>query len=59
MAGGILGHHSREQWNPAAGHQVALNPEWEGSYVFVWAVIDLGYQVFFSEPLEVGQIQTP
>ena len=47
----------REQWNPAVGQQVTLLPEWEGSYVLVWAVVDLGYQVFFSEPLEVGQIQ--
>ncbi|MCY2988353.1 MAG: AarF/UbiB family protein [Planctomycetota bacterium] len=48
---------SREQWNPAVGLQVVLQPEWEGSYVIVWAVVDLGYQIFFSEPLEVGQLQ--
>ena len=48
---------AREQWNPAVGQQVVMQPEWEGSYVLVWAVVDLGYQIFFSEPLEVGQIQ--
>jgi len=46
------------QWNPEAGHQVPLDPQWEGSRIFVWAEVDLGFQLFFSSPFEVGQIKT-
>jgi hypothetical protein len=47
----------RHEWDEAAGHQVAVDPEWEGSSVYVWAVIDLGFQTFYSEPFKVGQIE--
>jgi hypothetical protein len=46
-----------DQWNPEAGHQVPLDPEWEGSRVYVWAEVDLGFQLFFSSPFELGQIK--
>ena len=49
----VLQHH---EWDEANGHQVAIDPEWEGSSVYVWAVIELGFQTFYSEPFEVGQI---
>ena len=45
------------QWNPEAGHQVPLDPQWEGSRVYVWAEVDLGFQLFFSSPFELGQIK--
>ena len=45
-----------DQWNPEAGHQVPLDPQWEGSRVYVWAEVDLGFQLFFSSPVELGQI---
>lgn len=45
------------QWNPETGHQVPLDPQWEGSRVYVWAEVDLGFQLFFSSPFEVGQIK--
>ena len=47
----------RDQWNPLIGYVVEMNPEWEGKRVFVWAVVDLGFQVFFSAPFEVGLIK--
>ncbi len=46
-----------DQWNPDAGHQVPLDPQWEGSRAYVWAEVDLGFQLFFSSPFELGQIK--
>ncbi len=46
-----------DQWNAEAGHQVPLDPQWEGSRVYVWAEVDLGFQLFFSSPFELGQIK--
>lgn len=46
-----------DQWNPDAGHQVPLDPQWEGCRVYVWAEVDLGFQLFFSSPFELGQIK--
>lgn len=47
----------RHEWDEATGHQIPQNPELDGSDVYVWAVIDLGYQTFFTEPFRVGRIQ--
>jgi hypothetical protein len=47
----------RQDWNEDSGYQVPLNPEWEGAFVFVWVVVNLDYQVFYSQPFEVGQIK--
>jgi len=47
----------RHEWNETTGHQVAPDPEWDRSGVYVIAAIDLGFQVFYSEPLQVGHIQ--
>jgi hypothetical protein len=47
----------RNQWDEQSGHIVPLDPGWEGSRVFVWAVIELGFQTFYSEPFEVGVIE--
>ena len=46
----------RQDWNPEAGYVVPANPEWDGAWVYVWVVVDLGYQLFFSPPFEVGQL---
>jgi len=46
-----------DQWDPDVGHQVPLDPQWEGSRVVVWAEVDLGFQLFFSSPFELGQIK--
>jgi hypothetical protein len=47
----------RDQWDPLSGYVVQMTPEWEDKRVFVWAVVDLGLQVFFSTPFEVGLIK--
>jgi hypothetical protein len=47
----------RDQWDPDKGYQIAFDPDWVESRVFVWAVVDLGFQVFYSSPFEVGQIK--
>jgi hypothetical protein len=46
-----------DQWDAEEGYQVTFDPEWVESRIFVWAVIDLGFQVFYSTPFEVGQIE--
>jgi len=38
------------------GVQLPVEADWDGAGVFVWAVIDLGFQVFYSQPLELGRI---
>lgn len=48
---------TREQWDPATGYEVSFEPEWHSAFIHVWAVVDLGFQVFFSQPLQVGQIE--
>lgn len=47
----------RLNWRPELGYQVALDPEWEGAHVYVWAVIDLRFQLFYSDPLDLGEIK--
>jgi hypothetical protein len=32
---------------------------WHGAEMLVWAVIDLGFQVFYSEPLSLGRLHLP
>lgn len=32
---------------------------WHGAEVFVWAIVDLGFQTFYSEPLSLGLIRPP
>jgi hypothetical protein len=47
----------RDQWDEQAGYVVPADPQWEGCRIFVWAVVELGFQTFFSEPFEVGTIE--
>jgi hypothetical protein len=48
----------RDRWE-AAGceHRFAIEPDWDGAHVLVWAVVDLGFQVFYSHAVELGQIE--
>lgn len=48
---------ARQDWNPALGLRLAWDAAWEGASVYVWAVVDVGFQVFYSQPLEVGQFK--
>jgi len=36
--------------------QLGFREEWDGAYVGVWAVVDLGFESFFSECLVLGQL---
>jgi len=48
----------RTVWEIAGGcRDFGVEEEWEGSYVMVWAVVDLGYQTFDTEPLEIGRLE--
>jgi hypothetical protein len=49
---------ARNQWDEQTGHVVPADPQWEGNRIFVWAVVELGFQTFYSEPFEVGTIET-
>ncbi|HEX4132754.1 MAG TPA: hypothetical protein VHZ24_22155 [Pirellulales bacterium] len=39
--------------------ELSVDPQWHPAHVFVWAVVALGYQTFFSEPLNLGQLRPP
>lgn len=39
------------------GYLLTVEPEWEGHWIAVWAVIDLGFQTFHSPTLLIGQLQ--
>lgn len=45
------------QWDAEVGHRVPLDPQWEGCHVIVWSEVDLGFQLFFSAPVDLGQIK--
>lgn len=48
---------SRDEWDESTGHVIPVDPQWEGSRIFVWATVELGFQTFYSEPFEIGTIQ--
>jgi hypothetical protein len=48
---------ARRDWDEGMGYVVPFDPEWEGGRIFVWAIVDLGFQSFLSEPFEVGLIK--
>ncbi|HEX7449060.1 MAG TPA: hypothetical protein VF306_16020 [Pirellulales bacterium] len=33
--------------------------DWQGGYVVVWAVVDVGFEQFASEPLVLGRLEAP
>ncbi|MFP6612530.1 MAG: AarF/UbiB family protein [Pirellulales bacterium] len=47
----------REQWETDERcHKLGVQEDWEQAYVIVWAVVDLGFEEFYSPPLVLGQI---
>ena len=45
----------RESWEAdGASLLVETQPDWVGGYVVVWAVIDPGFETFYSAPLVLG-----
>jgi len=48
---------AREEWETGGGSRVIACPErFAGCYVVVWAVVDLGFHSFFSQPLVLGRL---
>ncbi|MEQ8791754.1 MAG: hypothetical protein RIC55_36160 [Pirellulaceae bacterium] len=48
---------TRDQYNPQAGLEIEVSPPWHDHVVVVWAEVDLGFEVLFSQPLELGRLQ--
>jgi hypothetical protein len=49
----------REQWTAGGCHRLIMAERpWEGSSVVVWAVLDAGFQTFYSPPLVLGRIES-
>jgi hypothetical protein len=49
---------SRQAWDAGGGsHPLTIQKGWEGSWVVVWAVVDLGPQKLVSQPLVLGSIE--
>ena len=47
----------RQSWESGGGSRlIHSQPEWAGSHVVVWAVIDLGSCMLFSHPLVLGSL---
>ena len=48
---------TRENFEKAGGTKtVHADAAWKGCYVVVWARIDLGDEVMWSEPLTLGKV---
>jgi hypothetical protein len=49
----------RQNWESGGGSRVIhVKPEWGGSLVVVWAVVDLGFRLLFSQPLTLGRLES-
>ncbi len=48
----------RKSFEEGGGNRVLhVEPDWFGSYVVVWAMIDAGFHVFASDPLVLGRLE--
>lgn len=48
---------TREMYQAAGGfRRQTIEPTWQGSYIVVWARIDLGSEILWSEPLVLGKV---
>ena len=54
---GSLQTVTREQFERGGCLVIHPRSEWDASFVVVWALLDAGFQSFFSEPLILGQLQ--
>ncbi|WP_197442554.1 protein kinase domain-containing protein [Lignipirellula cremea] len=45
------------QWlSDESRHEVEVHADWNEAQIFVWTVIDLGYELFHSPPVELGRL---
>lgn len=49
---------TRRMYEDRGGRVLHPLPEWEGSYVVVWAVVEAGFATFVSEPLVLGRMSS-
>jgi hypothetical protein len=50
----------RKSYEEGGGNRILhVEPDWNGCYVAVWAMIDAGFQTFASEPLVLGRVESP
>jgi serine/threonine protein kinase len=54
---GSLQTVTREQFEGGGCLVIHPRSEWDTGYVVVWALVDAGFQSFFSEPLVLGRLQ--
>ncbi|MGQ9574980.1 MAG: hypothetical protein ACUVUC_06650 [Thermoguttaceae bacterium] len=48
----------RAGWERGGGSRlIHVQPDWYDSYVVIWAVVDLGFQVFASRGLVLGRLR--
>jgi hypothetical protein len=47
---------TRDRYQAASGCVIHPSDEWDGYYVAVWAVINVGFETFVSEPLILGRL---
>ena len=48
----------RSVWEAGDGYRdLPVEKEWVGCHVLVWAVVDIGFQTFNTEPLEIGVLE--
>lgn len=57
----IAGLHAatidRDAWETGEkAHEFKIEPDWEGALVLVWAFVDIEFQTFYTEPLEIGDL---
>ena len=50
----------RKSYEEGGGSRLLhADPAWQGGYVVVWALVDVGFEQFASEPLVLGRLDVP
>lgn len=53
-------HVDRRSFEDAGGGRLLqLEPAWDGCYISVWAIVNLGFRALASEPVVLGQLAGP
>jgi serine/threonine protein kinase len=47
----------RKAWEAGGGYYTLRDPRWGGSYVVIWACLNLGFSDHYSEPLVLGRLE--
>ncbi|HUY87904.1 MAG TPA: hypothetical protein VMV10_04130 [Pirellulales bacterium] len=50
----------RKSYEEGGGSRLLhVEQNWQGAYLTVWALVDVGFETFASEPLILGRLETP